>query len=236
MYKFSLGNFISESNQLLENVEIAYHIFGELAPEKKVIWVCHALTANSDAQDWWPNFIGENLTLDTEKYTIVCANILGSCYGTSFQKQEKLPLITIRDMVKLHQELAKFLQISEIELLLGGSLGGMQCLEWAIAEPDFIKKLFVIATNAKHSAWGIAFNEAQRMALELGENGIDAARAIAMLSYRNYATFEATQTDEEEKLENYRAASYQRHQGEKLRKRFSKESYFMLSKAMDSHH
>ena len=91
MYKFSLGNFISESNQLLENVEIAYHIFGELAPEKKVIWVCHALTANSDAQDWWPNFIGENLTLDTEKYTIVCANILGSCYGTSFQKQEKLP-------------------------------------------------------------------------------------------------------------------------------------------------
>ena len=236
MYKFSLGNFISESNQLLENVEIAYHIFGELAPEKKVIWVCHALTANSDAQDWWPNFIGENLTLDTEKYTIVCANILGSCYGTSFQKQEKLPLITIRDMVKLHQELAKFLQISEIELLLGGSLGGMQCLEWAIAEPDFIKKLFVIATNAKHSAWGIAFNEAQRMALELGENGIDAARAIAMLSYRNYATFEATQTDEEEKLENYKAASYQRHQGEKLRKRFSKESYFMLSKAMDSHH
>ena len=139
-------------------------------------------------------------------------------------------------MVKLHQELAKFLQISEIELLLGGSLGGMQCLEWAITEPDFIKKLFVIATNAKHSAWGIAFNEAQRMALELGENGIDAARAIAMLSYRNYATFEATQTDEEEKLENYRAASYQRHQGEKLRKRFSKESYFMLSKAMDSHH
>ena len=82
-----------------------------------MIWVCHALTANSDAQDWWPNFIGENLTLDTEKYTIVCANILGSCYGTSFQKQEKLPLITIRDMVKLHQELAKFLQISEIELL-----------------------------------------------------------------------------------------------------------------------
>ena len=236
MYKFSLGNFISESNQLLENVEIAYHIFGELAPEKKVIWVCHALTANSDAQDWWPNFIGENLTLDTEKYTIVCANILGSCYGTSFQKQEKLPLITIRDMVKLHQELAKFLQISEIELLLGGSLGGMQCLEWAITEPDFIIKLFVIATNAKHSAWGIAFNEAQRMALELGENGIDAARAIAMLSYRNYATFEATQTDEEEKLENHRAASYQRHQGEKLRKRFSKESYFMLSKAMDSHH
>ena len=116
MENFTAGSFALESGTEIKNVNIAYHIFGELAPEKKVIWVCHALTANSDAQDWWPNFIGKNLTLDTEKYTIVCANILGSCYGTSFQKQEKLPLITIRDMVKLHQELAKFLQISEIEL------------------------------------------------------------------------------------------------------------------------
>lgn len=231
---FTAGNFTLESGTEIKNVEIAYHVFGDFAENKKVIWICHALTANSDAQDWWPNLIGENFLFNPEKYTIVCANILGSCYGTSFTKPEKLPLITIRDMVKLHQKLANFLKISEIELLLGGSLGGMQCLEWAISEPNFIKNLFVIATNAKHSAWGIAFNEAQRMALKLGEKGMDAARAIAMLSYRNYQTFEETQEDNDEKLDDYKAATYQLHQGEKLRKRFSADSYYILSKAMDT--
>ena len=231
-----IGDLVLENGTLIRNVRIAYNVYGNIESAEKIIWICHALTANSDAETWWPEMIGKDEIFNTEKHAIICANVLGSCYGTTFESEVEKPLITVRDMVLAHQKLADFLKISSIDFLLGGSLGGMQCLEWAIAEPDFIKKLFVIATNAKHSAWGIAFNEAQRMALELGEKGIDAARAIAMLSYRNYATFEATQTDEEEKLENYRAASYQRHQGEKLRKRFSKESYFMLSKAMDSHH
>lgn len=231
---FTAENFTLESGTELKNINIAYHVFGDFGENKKVVWICHALTANSDAQDWWPNFIGEKFLLNPEKYTIVCANILGSCYGTTFECEEKRPLISIRDMVEMHKRLAKFLKISEIELLLGGSLGGMQCLEWAISEPDFIKNLFVIATNAKHSSWGIAFNEAQRMALDLGEKGIDAARAIAMLSYRNYYTFEETQSDNEEKLENYKAATYQIYQGEKLRKRFSADSYYILSKAMDT--
>ena len=231
-----IGDLVLENGTLIRNVKIAYNVYGNIENAEKIIWICHALTANSDAETWWPEMIGKDEIFNTEKHAIICANVLGSCYGTTFESDVEKPLITIRDMVLAHQKLADFLNITSIDFLLGGSLGGMQCLEWAIAEPDFIKKLFVIATNAKHSAWGIAFNEAQRMALELGENGIDAARAIAMLSYRNYDTFEATQTDEEEKLENYKAASYQRHQGEKLRKRFSKESYFMLSKAMDSHH
>lgn len=231
---FAAGNFTLESGTEIKNINIAYHVFGDFSENKKVIWICHALTANSDAQDWWPNFIGENFLLNPETYTIVCANVLGSCYGTTFECEEKRPLISIRDIVEMHKKLAKFLKISEIELLLGGSLGGMQCLEWAISEPDFIKNLFVIATNAKHSSWGIAFNEAQRMALNLGEKGIDAARAIAMLSYRNYITFEETQNDDEDKLNDYKAATYQQYQGEKLRKRFSADSYYMLSKAMDT--
>ena len=110
----------------------------------------------------------------------------------------------------------------------------MQCLEWSIINPDFIKNLFVIATNCKHSSWGIAFNEAQRMALELGEKGLDAARAIAMLSYRNYKTYEYSQVDDINAADDFSAASYQRYQGEKLRKRFTPNAYYSLSKSMDS--
>ena len=131
--------------------------------------------------------------------------------------------------------MAKHLQINCIELICGGSLGGQQAMEWAITEPEFIKKLFVIATNARHSAWGIAFNEAQRMAIDAGEKGLEAARAIAMLSYRNYDMYNNTQTDNDGRADNFSAASYQRYQGEKLKKRFDAGSYIVLSKAMDSH-
>ncbi|MCS6818685.1 MAG: alpha/beta fold hydrolase, partial [Chitinophagales bacterium] len=143
----------------------------------------------------------------------------------------------IRDIVAVHQLLARHLQINQIALLTGGSLGGQQALEWAIMQPSFIKRLVLIATNARHSAWGIAFNEAQRMAIESGgEEGIKAARAIAMLSYRNYQMYADTQTDDQDKIDNFKASSYQRYQGEKLAKRFDSQCYVVLSKAMDSHH
>jgi len=129
--------------------------------------------------------------------------------------------------------LAQHLQLKSIHLLCGGSLGGQQSIEWAVEDAAFIKNLFVIATNARHSAWGIAFNEAQRMAIESGS--VETARAIAMLSYRNYGMYESSQTDSEEKVDDFRASSYQRYQGEKLKKRFNPDSYFLLSKAMDSH-
>lgn len=234
MKHFKTKDFILESGTKISDINIAYQIFGDFSPNKRIVWVCHALTANSDVEDWWNGLFGENNLFNSEKYTIICANILGSCYGTSFKSEEKLPIISIRDMVEMHQRLADFLNISKIDFLLGGSLGGMQALEWSIINPDFIKNLFVIATNAKHSPWGIAFNEAQRMALNSGENGIEAARAIAMLSYRNYETFNKTQKDDEEKLDFFRASSYQNYQGEKLKKRFTKKSYWLLSKSMDS--
>lgn len=228
------GDHILESGPKITDITIGYHVFGEFSSTKKIVWVCHALTANSDVEDWWQGLFGKNQLFDSDKYTIICANVLGSCYGTSFQCEEKLPVISIRDMVQMHQRLADFLKIPQIDFIIGGSLGGMQALEWAVIDPDLIKNLVVIATNAKHSPWGIAFNEAQRMALNAGENGMKAARAIALLSYRNYDTFFYKQHDDEEKLSDFRAASYQNYQGEKLMKRFTSESYWMLSKSMDS--
>ena len=125
-------------------------------------------------------------------------------------------------------------------------MGGQQVLEWAIMEPTVIRHLVVIGTNAKHSPWGIAFNEAQRMALEAdqtlydesddaGMKGLEAARAVAMLSYRNYEAYHLTQMEEEEKIDDFKASSYQRYQGLKLRKRFRPLAYKILSKAMDTH-
>ncbi len=239
--------FNLECGAVLPALTIAYSYYGQLNTEKdNVIFVCHALTANSDVADWWPQMVGPGLAFDTDKYFVVCANILGSCYGstgpasinpeTTQPYAKNFPLITVRDIVRAHQILAQHLQIKSIHLLAGGLLGGQQAMEWAIKEPEFVKNLFVIATNPRHSAWGIAFNEAQRMALEAGPTGIEAARAIAMLSYRNYSMYDSTQTDIEEKIDDFRAAGYQRYQGLKLKKRFDPDSYYTLSKAMDTHH
>jgi homoserine O-acetyltransferase/O-succinyltransferase len=237
--------FTLESGRQLENLTVAYHTYGEYKKGiTPVIWVCHALTANGDVADWWANIFGENKLLDPEKYFIVCANNLGSCYGStspislqngSNKKYGKtFPAITIRDIAAAHIELKNHLDIDEIFLLIGGSMGGQQAMEWAIQEPSTIKNLVLLATNAKHSPWGIAFNEVQRMAIESGKDGLEVARAIAMLSYRNYEMYERT-AKPNETVGNYGAASYQRHQGEKLALRFDADCYYVLSQAMDSH-
>lgn len=242
----SQQTFALESGKSLPSVEIAYCTYGTLnALKDNAIYVCHALTANADVADWWPGTVGPGLIFDTDKYFVVCANVLGSCYGTtgptslnphtSAPYAKDFPLLTIRDLVNAHRLLAAHLQLSSIHLLCGGSMGGQQAQEWAIADAEFIKQLFVIATNPRHSAWGIAFNEAQRMAVESGS--LETARAIAMLSYRNYHMYQSTQTDPHEHLiENFKASSYQRYQGEKLKKRFDANAYHVLSRAMDSHH
>jgi homoserine O-acetyltransferase len=239
--------FDLESGNILPSLNIAYSHYGKLnSSHDNVIYVCHALTANADVADWWPDMVGPGLAFDTDRYYVVCANILGSCYGstgpasldpvTNKPYGKDFPLITIRDIVKAHRLLAEYLEIKRIHLLAGGSMGGQQAMEWAITERWYIKNLFLIATNPRHSAWGIAFNEAQRMALEAGSGGLEAARAIAMLSYRNYDMYQSAQTDEEEKIDGFKAASYQRYQGAKLKNRFDRHSYYTLSKAMDTHH
>jgi homoserine O-acetyltransferase len=251
--------FTLENGQQLPSLTIAYHTFGTLNAEKNnVIWICHALTANSDAADWWLGVVGTGCVINPERYFIVCANILGSCYGTTGPLStnaetgkpwfHQFPLITIRDMVNAHILLRHHLGIDTIELLMGGSMGGYQAMEWSIMEKAVIKNLFLLATSPTESAWGIAVHATQRLAIEAdctwqqdtpeaGQKGLKAARAIGMLTYRNYGIMVQKQTDpDSEKLDNYRAASYINYQGDKLVKRFNAYSYWLLTKAMDSHH
>jgi homoserine O-acetyltransferase len=161
----------------------------------------------------------------------------------------EFPIFTVRDVVNSYIVLADFLQIKKIKILLGGSLGGQQALEWAIIKPNQIEILMITATNAAHSAWGIAFNESQRMAIaadqtwsdnnqNAGKSGMMVARSIGLLSYRNYQTYAKTQTHfvDETLPETWKAAAYQQYQGEKLALRFNAFSYTRLSQTMDSHH
>jgi homoserine O-acetyltransferase len=250
--------FRTEQGGILPSLEIAYHTYGKLnAKGDNVIWACHALTANSDVADWWSGLVGPGKTLNPEEHFIVCANILASCYGSSGPLSvnsqtgkpyyHSFPVITIRDMVQAHILLRKHLSIEKISLCLGGSMGGYQVLEWALAEPQVFEKLFLIATGAAESAWGIAIHTAQRLAIEAddtwmdskpaaGSRGLKAARAIGMLTYRNYNAFVERQTDTTHVLGQYRAESYIHYQGEKLVNRFNAQSYHLLTRAMDSHH
>ena len=250
-------SFQLENGQSLPELEIAYTTLGQLNAEgSNVIWICHALTANADPEDWWPGLFEKETGIDLDTYFVVCANTIGSCYGSSGPQSINkktgnpyglgFPKLTIRDITKSLSLLSEALGISEIQYLMGGSMGGMQALEWAIQEPDKVKNLVVLATNAKHSSWGIALNETQRMAIEsdptfyenegkAGRKGLEAARAIALLSYRNYSTYRSTQIDQENTIDHFRASSYQKYQGKKLSDRFDARSYWYLSKAMDSH-
>lgn len=217
---------------------------------KPVVWVCHALTGNANPEEWWPGLVGKGRFYDPTQWAIVCANVVGSCYGTTGPADglfASFPEVTVRDMVALHRRLATWLGIGSIHTVIGGSLGGQQAIEWAVQEPDRFGYLACLASNAKHSAWGIAFNEAQRMAIladptygladpAAGRNGLMAARAIAMLSYRSYGVFEQSQTENLDRVpSDYRASTYQRYQGKKLADRFNAYSYVTLSRAMDSH-
>ena len=144
--------FELESGESLPGIQIAYHVYGHLNEAKSnVVWICHALTANSDAAHWWPGVVGPQGPITPDKYFIVCANILGSCYGTTGPLSvdprtgkpyyHEFPMITIRDMVKAHILLRKHLGIEKIQLLMGGSMGGYQALEWAVMEKERIGRL-----------------------------------------------------------------------------------------------
>ena len=251
--------FALESGETLAGARVAYRTWGQLnARRDNVVWVCHALTANADVLDWWPGLFGAGCFFDPADWFIVCANVLGSCYGstcpidadpaTGAGRFSEFPLLTIRDLVAAHEALRQELGLKKIHTLIGGSLGGQQALEWAVQQPAVFEHLVAIATCARHSAWGIAFNEAQRLAIEAdasyhenqpggGDAGLAAARAVALLSYRGYEAYNQTQTDpDDERLRDYRAGSYQRYQGDKLVARFDAYSYVVLTRAMDSHH
>lgn len=250
--------FFLENGSSLQELEIAYDTWGELNENgDNVIWICHALTANSNAKEWWPGLIGEGLAFDTKDHFIVCANILGSCYGTTGPGSNNpetgrpfyhyFPFITIRDIVNAHEVLRQHLGIKKLHLLVGGSMGGYQALEWCIMQPHLVNHLFLLATSASESAWGIGIHTSQRKAIEIdptwreqagnaGVEGLKVARAIGMITYRSYESFVKMQTDDEtDKLDHFKASSYILYQGNKLAGRFSAYSYWCLTKAMDTH-
>jgi homoserine O-acetyltransferase len=237
---------------------LGYHTFGKLnADRSNVVWVFHALTANSNPIDWWSGLVGSGHLIDPERFFIVCVNMPGSCYGslgplstnpvTGLPYYHSFPFFTTRDMVRSYQPLKDFLGIEKIKFGIGGSMGGQQLLEWAIEEPELFDHIVPIATNAFHSPWGRAFNASQRQCIELdpswkshnhdsGIQGMKVARGIALMSYRNQSTYNFYQVDEDlNSLGPYKSESYQAYQGEKLAIRFNAYSYFNLSQSMDSH-
>jgi homoserine O-acetyltransferase len=222
------------------------------------VWVIHALTGSSDITSWWPGLFEKDGPFDPKNYFVICVNTLGGCYGSTGPLSinsasgkpffHEFPTLTNRDIVGAFELLRKDLNLERINTVIGSSLGGQQALEWSIIRPELFEHLVLIACNAQHSPWGIAFNEAQRLSIEAdqtwkenderaGLQGMMAARATAMLSYRSFEGFAKRQSERSsEKIDEFRAATYQRYQGEKLAGRFNAFTYWMLSKAMDSHH
>ncbi len=273
--------FRLESGITLPRIDIAYETFGTLNNDgTNAILVCHALTGNAHAGSagpsavragWWDGIIGKGKGLDTDRYFVVCSNILGSCYGTTGptspnpatgrQYRTDFPQVTVRDMVRVQKRLLEAIGVRRIETVIGGSLGGMQVLEWGILYPDFVRTLIPIATSAKHSAWCIGISEAQRLAImsdpawnggnytEQPAQGLALARMIAMISYRSRPSFEAkfgritvAGTTQERILNvfdrlpySFQIESYLRYQGQKLVERFDANTYLSLTRAMDLH-
>lgn len=254
--------FRLESGASLDGFHLAYTTHGKLNTAKdNVIWIFHALTANSNPAEWWPGLVGDGRFFDPSRYFIICVNKPGSPYGSISPLSTNpengkpfyhdFPAFSIRDMVKTYQHLKNALGIQKIFCGLGGSTGGMQLLEWAIEEPELFEYIVPIATNAVLSPWGIAFNASQRMAIEAdstwlekrpdaGQKGLAAARSIALLSYRHYNGYDLTQARDKAFVSladniAYAADNYQRYQGIKLVNRFHALCYYRLTQSMDSH-
>ena len=254
--------FTLESGESLPGFHLAYTTHGKLnAAKNNVVWIFHALTANSNPAEWWPGLVGDGKFFDPAKHFIICVNKPGSPYGsisplsinlqTNKPYYHDFPFFTINDMVRAYQKLKDHLGIQKVFIGMGGSTGGMQLLEWAIEEPSLFENIIPIATSAVLSPWAIAFNASQRMAIEAdhtwleqrndaGQKGLSAARSIALLSYRYYNGYDITQPRDKayvslSKEVTFAADNYQRYQGLKLVNRFNVISYYRLTQSMDSH-
>lgn len=253
-------SFTTESGFEFQNPDVAYKTWGKLNDTKdNVILICHALTGHAAADEWFPGIFGDGRICDPEKYFIVCINVPGSSYGsigpwtinpsTNEPYLNDFPSITIRDMVRFQQLFLDQLEIKGIELVIGGSLGGMQALEFTISDKR-IKSAVLIAMSKAHSPWAIGISHTQRTAIKLdpkwnngnykkGEGpvkGLATARMLAMITYRTPVDYESKFGRElQNGNELYQVESYLNYQGEKLAGRFDAHSYLILTQAMDSH-
>ncbi len=254
------GEFALELGGRLPGLRIAYRTWGKLDDRgSNAVVVCHALTGSADADLWWTRLFGPGRTLDAERDFVVCSNILGSCYGTTGPAEVDpatgrpwlgtFPAVTIRDMIRAQHALVTALGVKRIRMVIGGSLGGMQVLEWALLYPDLVESAVFIASTARHSAWCIGLSEAQRQAIYADPRwrdgrydpadppaaGLAVARMMAMLSYRSQPSFEMRFGRRPQTEDLYAIESYLRYQGRQLVDRFDPATYVTLTRAMDTH-
>jgi homoserine O-acetyltransferase len=268
---------------VLENVAVAFETYGELnATGDNAILICHALTGSahaagihdrgpatarteSEVPGWWDPLIGPGKPIDTRKHLVICSNVLGGCYGTTGPTSINphtgsayrldFPRYTIRDMVAVQKRLIDKLGITSLKAVIGGSMGGMQVLEWACMYPGIVRSVVPIAIGARHSAWAIGLNEVARRAItsdpawEGGhypldrqpEVGLGLARAIAMLSYRSVDSLESKFGRERVNASrdllgvSFSIENYLSYQGVKLVKRFDANTYLYITRAMDDY-
>jgi homoserine O-acetyltransferase len=254
-----VGDFTLDSGEVLRGVVQAYHLDGALNEARdNLVLIVHALTGSADAAgDWWANAIGPGKTIDTDRYAVLCTNLLGGCYGTTWEgtagnREQGIgnsgqrhvrttdssdgPAITTRDQARLIQRLVEELGIASVALATGGSLGGMVALEWAAQNPALARSVVVLAAPAAHTAHAIAWNHIQRRMIDAaGERGLEIARMIGMMTYRTpdeqAERFGRGRTDDGD----WTVGAYLDHHGRKLRERFTIRSYRALTGAMDAH-
>lgn len=266
-------NFELENGFVFESVRVAYETWGMLNQNKSnAIYVAHALTGDSHVAGvvseghltpgWWDALIGDGKAIDPAEWFVVCANVLGGCQGTTGPSSiapdqkpwgSRFPKITVNDQVRLEKLLADYLQIKKFALILGGSMGGMRVLEWAVAYPDDLLAGFVIATSAAASADQIATQSAQIDAIRSDLNfnngdyysqapgsgphvGLGLARKFAHLTYRSEAELDARfgRSAQENQANKFAVESYLDHHANKLARRFDANSYIVLTDAMSA--
>jgi homoserine O-acetyltransferase len=254
------GELPLELGGRLSGVQVAYRTWGRLDAEgRNCVVVCHALTGSADVDRWWTQMLGPGQALDSDRDFVVCANILGSCYGTTGPTSTDpatgrpwlgdFPAYTVRDMVRLQRELLRALGVRRVRMVIGGSLGGMQTLEWALMYPELVEAIVPIANPARHSPWAIGLSEAQRQAIFADPlwkggrydperppaAGLAAARMMAMCTYRSRESFEERFGRRPQTADLFAVESYLRYQGRQLVDRFDAATYVGLTEAMDSH-
>ncbi len=269
-------NLVLESGASIGPVTLAYETYGELAPAKdNVILILHALSGDSHAAGfyaaddqkpgWWDIMIGPGKAIDTEKYFVICSNVLGGCMGSTGPSSINpssgkaygldFPMITIGDIVLAQRELLRYLKIEKMLAVIGGSLGGMQVLEWSLRFPEMVFSAIPLATTMRHSALAIAFNEVARQAIMADPNWNkgdyysssppDLGLAVArMIGHITYLSDEALRSKFDRRLQgrdefsfnfgaDFQVESYLRYQGKKFVDRFDANSFLFITRAAD---